>query len=599
MTHPIPDAALDTHIGVLGRASDGNLDLKLDRLIGSHACIIANSGGGKSGLLRKILEQTHGKVQHIVLDVEDEFYSLRESFDYVIAGGEDGDVAISLDSATSLATMALEHEFSLVVQLNDLGADAAPFVSRFLNALVNAPKHLWHPVLVTIDELQRFASKDAGEATAAVKDLMFRGRKRGFTGLFASLRMAEIDPGVRGMVNNWMLGRVGQSLDRKTMAEQLGFSAVEARKKLAHMVERHFWAMGPALTVEPTLFKVYDVETTPVHAGQAKIATPPAPEALREILATLEVRGEAVVSGKAALDMQEIMPAEWTERFRKLAEEAGVTAARLEEIEAEAEQWQGRMDDLAAERDQWKFEVDRLHGVIAAYQRGVEAQMSILADISLPSVPRKDGSMPHEPLVVPPVVPVPESEGPPAQHSQQHSGEVAILTPPDRKPQTGGSVTRGAAKGVTAGETVLNASARKMLDMLEQIAPARVPWGSLAAMVGNKARGGNFNAARKAMRDSGQIVEEGDTVRWAAQPNGGMTREEARQLWKSVLTNPAPRMIDALECGPMTKEGLGAFLDLVPRGGNFNNGVAQLTRNGVAVMRGDTLHLAEPLPGES
>jgi hypothetical protein len=145
----------------------------------------------------------------------------------------------------------------------------------------------------------------------------------------------------------------------------------------------------------------------------------------------------------------------------------------------------------------------------------------------------------------------------------------------------------------------LNASARKMVAMLERIAPAKVPWGTLAAMVGNKARGGNFNAARKAMRESGLIVEDGDAVRSSKPIENFMTQEAAIALWKDVLSNPAPRMIEVLELRPMTREQIGDQLGIVPRGGNFNSGVAQLIRNGVAVDRGGILHLADPLPGAS
>jgi DNA helicase HerA-like ATPase len=57
----------------------------LDRLVDTRLLVQANSGGGKSWLLRRLLEQTHGHVQHLVIDPEGEFASLREKFDYVLA----------------------------------------------------------------------------------------------------------------------------------------------------------------------------------------------------------------------------------------------------------------------------------------------------------------------------------------------------------------------------------------------------------------------------------------------------------------------------------------------------------------------------------
>ncbi|HEY0116248.1 MAG TPA: DUF87 domain-containing protein [Allosphingosinicella sp.] len=266
------------------------IGVDLDRLIGSHACIVANAGGGKSGLIRRLLEVTHGRVQHIVLDVEDEFYTLRERFSYVIAGGDGADAPATVAGAADLALAALRHNFSLIVQLNDLGPAAAPaFVGRFLEALIAAPRDLWRPLLVVLDEAHRFAPQEGStEATHGVHALAAQGRKRGFTAILASQRIAKIDANVRGDVNNWLLGRVGQSLDRRTGADLLGFppSSAEARG-LQGMADRTFWGFGPAIAREPVQLRVADVETTPVRPGQAKIATPPAPEELQSILAGL------------------------------------------------------------------------------------------------------------------------------------------------------------------------------------------------------------------------------------------------------------------------------------------------------------------------
>jgi ABC-type cobalamin/Fe3+-siderophores transport system ATPase subunit len=52
-------------INFLGTTSqDHAVQIDLESLIGSHCCIVANPGGGKSGLIRRLLEVTHGGVQH-------------------------------------------------------------------------------------------------------------------------------------------------------------------------------------------------------------------------------------------------------------------------------------------------------------------------------------------------------------------------------------------------------------------------------------------------------------------------------------------------------------------------------------------------------
>ena len=70
---------------ILGKTNTGkSLNLNVQRLIETRLLLQANSGGGKSWALRRILEQTHGDVQQIVIDVEDEFHTLREKYDYVL-----------------------------------------------------------------------------------------------------------------------------------------------------------------------------------------------------------------------------------------------------------------------------------------------------------------------------------------------------------------------------------------------------------------------------------------------------------------------------------------------------------------------------------
>lgn len=44
-------------------------------------------------------------VQHIILDGEDEFFTLHERFDYLLIGGDGPDVPLHEDTADRLATM--------------------------------------------------------------------------------------------------------------------------------------------------------------------------------------------------------------------------------------------------------------------------------------------------------------------------------------------------------------------------------------------------------------------------------------------------------------------------------------------------------------
>lgn len=279
----VPDALAELESGE-------PLRLDLDKLIGSHLCVEANSGAGKSGAIRKVLEITHGRVQHIVIDTEDEFYTLREKFEYLIAGGDNGDCAATVNNAAALAMTILETGFSAIVQINSLPFEQrCVFIREFLEALTGAPKRLWRPALVVLDEAQFYApQKGYASSLEAIVSFMMLGRKRGFTGVLATPRPADLSKQATSPVNNWMIGRCGQPADRRSAADALGFTANSAEaRNLRSLVARQFWVFGPALTNEPTLAKIGRTETTIVKAGQATLPTPPAPAAMREILAGL------------------------------------------------------------------------------------------------------------------------------------------------------------------------------------------------------------------------------------------------------------------------------------------------------------------------
>lgn len=104
----------------IGKTSQNkSIQINVNKLIETRALIQANSGGGKSYAIRKLIEMTHSSVQQIILDIEGEFASLRERYDFILAGKE-GDIPASPRTAELLARKVLEYETSLIVDLYEL-----------------------------------------------------------------------------------------------------------------------------------------------------------------------------------------------------------------------------------------------------------------------------------------------------------------------------------------------------------------------------------------------------------------------------------------------------------------------------------------------
>jgi DNA helicase HerA-like ATPase len=59
---------------IIGTAGGKNIGFDIPELLTTRLLVQANSGGGKSWLLRRMAEQLFGKVQTIIIDPEGEFF---------------------------------------------------------------------------------------------------------------------------------------------------------------------------------------------------------------------------------------------------------------------------------------------------------------------------------------------------------------------------------------------------------------------------------------------------------------------------------------------------------------------------------------------
>jgi hypothetical protein len=306
----------------------------LNTLIDTRALVQANSGGGKSWLLRRLLEQTHGRVQHLVIDPEGEFASLRERFDYVLAARHGGDTAADPRSAKLLAERLLELGVSAILDIYELKAhDRIRFVRFFLEALVDAPKKLWHPALVVVDEAHVFCPQQGeAESANAVIDLATRGRKRGFCAALATQRLSKLHKDAAAELNNKLIGRTGLDVDVKRAADELGF-AKERWRDLRELDAGAFFAFGPALSREVRAVTIGPVQTTHPKAGARLAFTAPPPTAkVKALLPKLaDLPAEAEERQRTLQDLQRELAE--TKRALAAAQRATAPAPKERRIE--------------------------------------------------------------------------------------------------------------------------------------------------------------------------------------------------------------------------------------------------------------------------
>jgi hypothetical protein len=295
---PPPRTIRDGEI-LLGHASNGDqIGISLPKLIEGRLLIQGNSGAGKSMLLRRIFEQSFGKVQQLLLDPDGEFSTLAEHFDVAVLTAAD----ILRVGGRAFALHLREHRYSAVVDLSDATSEERlSTVADLAAGLIDAPAQHWLPLLVLVDEAQTFAPHyDTGDieaetrkrAIASLADMMGRGRKRGVAGVIATQRLAETSKAVASKATNVIVGRTVFDRDLERAGALLGFTVGHSRA-LRTLADGEFLALGPALgATGRSRFKAGPVQSR--HKGAApEISAPPAIAASDALAMLRKVEGGA------------------------------------------------------------------------------------------------------------------------------------------------------------------------------------------------------------------------------------------------------------------------------------------------------------------
>ena len=291
MTVTIDLGSLAGNLGTGAGSAPALLDL--EELLATRLLVQGNSGSGKSHLLRRLLEQSAGHVQQVVIDPEGDFVGLAERFGHVVVEAERG-----LADIEAIAARVRQHRVSAVLSLDSLDAEnQMRAAAAFLNGLFDADRDHWFPLLVVVDEAQLFAPAVGGDVAddarkqslGAMTNLMCRGRKRGLAGVIATQRLAKLAKNVAAEATNFLMGRTFLDIDMARAADLLGLERRQA-ETFRELPRGQFVALGPALSRRPVTVRVGGVETQP-RAG-TPLLTPlpeqPAAEAREMILAAAD-----------------------------------------------------------------------------------------------------------------------------------------------------------------------------------------------------------------------------------------------------------------------------------------------------------------------
>ncbi|URD60626.1 ATP-binding protein [Sphingomonas sp. KRR8] len=286
---------------VIGATPSGaDVTVDIEELLATRLLVQGNSGSGKSHLLRRLLEESAGLVQQIVIDPEGDFVTLAEPFGHVVVDG----AGLSDAEVSSIAARVRQHRVSVVLALDGLEVDnQMRCAARFLAGLFDAPREQWYPAMVVVDEAQLFAPAAAGEVSddarrvslAAMTNLMCRGRKRGLAGVIATQRLAKLAKNVAAEASNFLMGRTFLDIDMARAADLLGMERRQA-EQIRDLERGHFLGLGPAVSRRPVAVRIGTVRTATRGGAHALMPLPDvAKNDMQALLLAAEPEAEPVI----------------------------------------------------------------------------------------------------------------------------------------------------------------------------------------------------------------------------------------------------------------------------------------------------------------
>lgn len=522
------------------------IGINIATLLETRLLVQASSGGGKSWALRRLLEQTANHVQHLIIDPEGEFSTLREKHDYVVAAAHGGDALAHPRTAALLARRLLETGVSAVIDIYDLRVnERQTFVRLFCEAMVNAPRALWRPVLLVIDEAHVFCPEGSrSESAGAVIDVVTRGRKRGFGTILATQRLSKLHKDAAAEMLNKLIGRTGLDIDVKRAADELGMSPRDAMDALRKLQPGEFFAFGPALTAVPTKVAVGQVATTHPKAGERMLSAPPA--ASPKIRAALKELADLPAAAEEEAKTMDDLRREVTDLKRKLT-----AAEKRPPVDESA------LNGAKAEIANLRARIDSLHAALTSVQQTAASALAMTPTRAAPT--RAEQGQLH-------VIHATAQ----CQHTAQRINRM-----PDMKAIGGEGVT-GAKK------RILDALAQ--LEVFGLATPDRR---TVAAHARMSPQGGHTTNTISALRTAGlldypangllALTEAGRAA--ATYPAAPPTLADLHASWLSIVSGLQQRILQAvIDAHPdgLTREELADRVSAVAGGGHFTNTISAL-----------------------
>ncbi|WP_416839495.1 helicase HerA domain-containing protein [Haloferax sp. DFSO52] len=198
-TETISVAEISDGPGGVGNEDPGTtVELPVVDILTGRGFVTGKSGSGKSNTASVMIENLlSSNFPVLIVDTDGEYYGLKQEFELLHAGAdEECDIQVSPEHAERLATLALEQNVPIILDVSGYLDDSAAdeLVTEVAKHLFAKEKKLKKPFLMLIEECHEYIPEKGGmdEAGKMLIKIGKRGRKHGLGIVGISQRPADV-----------------------------------------------------------------------------------------------------------------------------------------------------------------------------------------------------------------------------------------------------------------------------------------------------------------------------------------------------------------------------------------------------------------------
>src|SRR6266700_8228029 len=262
--------------------SSNTFQIQTQTLVGRSVAVLGITGSGKTNTAAVLIEELLSNgLPLTVVDIEGEYWGLKEKFEVLVAGrSQHAELEVGPNNAAQLAEISLKRGISIILDLSEFTQDeASEFLTQYFSSLWIASTSAKQPYQIVLEEAHEFVPQGIRTPLKQVLTrIALRGRKRGLGIILVSQRSAKVEKDVLTQTSLLFLHKVVHPIDLKVYKEliplpgaqieamvgalQQGQAIVVFNQNVtaAHIRLRHTFHAGatPTLgtTVEPELRRV-------------------------------------------------------------------------------------------------------------------------------------------------------------------------------------------------------------------------------------------------------------------------------------------------------------------------------------------------------